>query len=252
MGTSASSKGPGSQSPLVPPWADANPGTLLPPPEPRRFKPFRLSLSRFVQSGNKADLYKAMGHYARTATGGRNVGARRFGSASKTGGALFGLLSDLRSGGTGEAIVNIDLSSLNGKDLDYAIQEIARVVTCVDGDAEKTKVAVQHALSETLEGLGTFNSSVITDEMLVNIMILYVRDFVFQQIVMESGKALQGLTNGIQAIEVENAILELVSVIVEKTMSPFFINGISLLTRQQVEGIQQKTIAEVMMEWGKY
>ncbi len=46
MGTSASSKGPRSTSPLVPAWADADPEAPLPPPEGQRFRAFRTEFGR--------------------------------------------------------------------------------------------------------------------------------------------------------------------------------------------------------------
>lgn len=50
MGTSQSSTGPGGGSPLVPPWADDQPQQPLPPPQERRFAPFRESLGMRFQT----------------------------------------------------------------------------------------------------------------------------------------------------------------------------------------------------------
>lgn len=92
MGTSQSSKGRGGGSPLVPPWADDQPQQPLPSPQERRFAPFRESLGNAVSNGNRADFRKAIGHYARKASGGSSNAARRLGSVTQAGAELFGAL----------------------------------------------------------------------------------------------------------------------------------------------------------------
>lgn len=91
MGTSQSSTGPGGGSPLVPPWADDQPQQPLPPPQERRFAPFRESLGNAVSNGNRADFRKTIGHYARKASGGSSSAARRLGSVTQAGGDCLGL-----------------------------------------------------------------------------------------------------------------------------------------------------------------
>lgn len=252
MGTSASSKGPGSKTPLVPPWADANPEQPLPPaPEGPRFKSFRVNLGKFVKIGDEQSLRRSIGEYARKATGGASVGTRRFGAVSKAGAAFFGVINDLRQGGTGETIAGMDLSTLAGKDVYFAIQEIVLALTPENGDAEKIRAAMHTALSEALEGVDAFDPLSIDDETLVDMMIFYLRECVFEQVIMDSDKAFQkGDLQKCQ--EAEGALHDLVGSVVDQHMRPFFVNGVSILMQHQVQEIQQKAIKEVWIEWEGY
>ncbi|MCM2356838.1 MAG: hypothetical protein NDI77_01705 [Geobacteraceae bacterium] len=252
MGTSTSSKGPNNNAPLVPPWADATPDQPLPPPpEGPRFKSFRSNLGKFVNSGEGHYLRRSLGEYARNATGGAGVGARRFGAMSNAGAALFGVINDLRQGGTGEAISGVDLSALAGKDVDFAIQEIVAVLTPVNGDAEKIRAAMHVALSEALEGIDEFDPLSIGDEMLIDMMIFYLRECVFEQVVMDSKEAFQ--KGDLQRCQdAEGALHDLVSSVVDQHMRPHFANGLTNLTQNQVKDIQQNAIKEVWIEWEGY
>jgi hypothetical protein len=82
-----------------------------------------------VSSGETHYLRRSLGEYARTATGGSTNGARRYGAMSKAGGKLFGVINEPRQGGTGEESSGVNLSSLTGKDIDFAIQVIVTVLT---------------------------------------------------------------------------------------------------------------------------
>ncbi len=154
MGTSQSSKGPGGGSPLVPPWADDQPQQPLPSPQERRFAPFRESLGNAVSNGNRADFRKAIGHYARKASGGSSNAARRLGSVTQAGAELFGALVGMPSA-PGEP--SIDLGSLAGLPCEIAISTIAQALTSQDGDSEKICAAMNHALVEALDGVEIFD-----------------------------------------------------------------------------------------------
>src|SRR3989338_3457165 len=111
MGTSQSSPGPGGGSPLVPPWADDEPQNPIPEPQPLRFKSFRQSIGSFASSGDRGKLRRAVGHYARKASGGGGNATRRLGSVTQTGGGLFGVLSGAPAI-QGEP--SVDLNDLSG------------------------------------------------------------------------------------------------------------------------------------------
>lgn len=166
MGTSQSSTGPGGGSPLVPAWADDQPQQPLPPPEAARFAPFRKSLGSAVSSGNRDDFRKAIGHYARKASGGGGTAARRMGSITQAGAGLFGALAGLPAG-TGE--ISIDLGSLAGLPCELAISSISQALTTEDGDSEKIRAAMNHALVEALDGVETFDPQCISDEVIVKV-----------------------------------------------------------------------------------
>lgn len=252
MGTSASSRGPGSNSPLIPPWADPEPGQPLPPPpETPRFQPFRTHLGKYVSSGNSYYLHKSIGEYARRSTGGAATGPRRFGSVTTAGGVLFDVLNNLRQGGTAEQIAGVDLSALNGKDIDFAIQEIVTALTPNNGDADKIRAAMTMALSECLEGLEEFNATTIDDGMLIDILVYYLRECVFEQVVMDSGKAFQKAIPE-RVLDAEEALHSLIESVVDKHMRILFSDGITSLNQQRVSDIQKQAILEVWVEWEGY
>jgi hypothetical protein len=252
MGTSSSSRGTPGGAPLVPPWADTDGKGPGPVPDLSRFQAFRTGLGRFVASGNHDDLRGALGHYARTSTGGSGVGARRFGSMSRAGGALFGALNDFRNGGNGVQDAGVDLSALNGADTDLAIAALAQSLAPPDGDGEKIKAALNIALSECLEGLDNFDFTHITDDMLVSMMLAYVRECVFIQVITDSDRAFQRADSATRAEQAEQDLHALVEVVVDKQMRPLFSGDIRTLSRARVEAIQLRAIQEVWTEWESY
>jgi len=248
MGTSTSSRGPSGTSPLVPPWADKDGLGPGPAPEPQRFQGFRTSLGRFVSSGDGAQLRAAIGRYARTATGGRAVGPRRFGSMAQTGGALFDAMSAFRDGNDA---AGLDLAALNGRDTDAVIDAIVHALVPPDGDADRVRVAMNEALSECLEGYEEFDFSSITDEMLVSMMLAYVRNCVFGQIVLDSNEAFsKGSPARIEMAEKE--LRALVDAAVDKHMRPILSGKVRSFTGKQLEQVQLDATREIWAEWEAY
>src|SRR5687767_12165971 len=115
MGTSQSKRDAPPAAPLIPPWADQDPPPIPPAPdpniplpvaepsvppvqpvlpllalaEPRRYAVFRTGLRRYATSGDPSEARVALGHWARTSTGGAKAGAARVGRAARTGGAAL-------------------------------------------------------------------------------------------------------------------------------------------------------------------
>jgi hypothetical protein len=171
---------------------------------------------------------------------------------SGAGGVLYDVMSDLRRGGTGEAASGVDLSSLNGMDTKVAIQEIVRILTPENGDAEKIREAMQVALSECLEGMEEFDPSRITDAMLVDMLVIYLRECVFQQIILDSDRAFQKTDDPIRVVEAEQELQELINIVVDKHLRPIFSSKAKPLTRVEVDRIQRQAIADVWSEWEGY
>lgn len=253
MGTSSSSRGPGSKSPLVPPWADTDGQGAGPVPPDARFTGFRINLGKFVIGGNTDDLRHALAQYASTATGGSAVGPRRFSSMASAGADLFGAMS---SGGgvVGPSATDtgVDLRELNGVDTDTAIEALLNALVPPNGDSEKVREAMLEALSECLEGLTEFDFSQITDDMLVSMMITYVRECVFTQIVMDSARAFQRSGSVMRIEDAERALYELVRSAVDTHMRPLFAGGVRTLSRKAIEAIQLRAIQAVWTEWENY
>lgn len=249
MGTSTSSRGPGSNTPLVPPWADVDGQGPGPTPDPQRFKEFRKSLGRFVSNGDHADLRSAVGRYAKTATGGSSVGPRRFGSMAHAGGALFDALSAFRDG---RSSAGLDISELNGADTDLAIEAIVQVLVPPNGDADRVRAAMNEALSECLQGYDEFDFAHITDEMLIEVMLAYVRQCVFEQIVLDSRDALGKAEVSGRVEDAERDLLALVAAATDAHMRPLLSGDLRTFDGAQIERVQLQAIREIWVEWEEY
>lgn len=249
MGTSTSSRGPGSNTPLVPPWADTDGQGPGPTPPPQRFKEFRKSLGKFVSHGDHAELRNAIGRYAKTATGGSSVGPRRFGAMARAGGALFGALGRLRDG---TSPAGLSLSELDGIDTDLAIEAIVQALVPLNGDTDRIRAAMNDALSECLQGYDEFDFSHITDEMLIEVMLAYVRQCVFQQIVLDSRDALGKAEESSRIEEAERELLALVGAATEAHMRPLLSSDIRGIDSEKIEQAQLQAIKDIWIEWEEY
>jgi len=249
MGTSTSSRGPGSNTPLVPPWADTDGQGPGPTPPPQRFKEFRKSLGKFVSNGDRAELQNAVGRYAKSATGGSTVGPRRFGAMAHAGGALFDVLANLRDG---ISPVGLNLARLDGIDTDLAIEAIVQALVPSNGDADRIRAAMNEALSECLQGYDDFDFSRITDEMLIEVMLVYVRQCVFQQIVLDSRDALGKAEESGRIEEAERELLALVGAATETHMRPLLSGDMRVIDSTQIEQAQLQAIRDIWIEWEEY
>jgi hypothetical protein len=243
MGTSTSSKGPGGSSPLVPPWADTD--GLGPGPQSgaNRFQGFRTNLGKFVSSGDRNYLHKALRHYAATSTGGAQTGARRFGAMAQVGGALYGVLNDLRANSPN---LPVALRSLQGKSTDAAIEAIVERLVPENGDADRVRSALNDALSECLEGETQFDIASITDEMLVDVMLKYTASCIFEQIVLDSKDAFAKASPA-QTETAEAELRALVMAAAELHMRPLLDQ--SVFTAVQLEQVQLHAIRDIWAMW---
>ena len=236
MGTSISSAGPGSNSPLVPPGVDDQPQQPLPTPQPRRFQPFRLFLGRFVSNGDRNDLKRAISHYARKASGGSEIAARRMGVITKAGGSLFVALSGIP---TAPGEVSIDLENLVGQPCDSAISAITQALTPEGEDSDKIRTAMNHALVEALDGVETFDLQSITEDIIVDIMIGYLAECIFLLIVMDAGKAWNKAETPAQTIRAETDLRELIKVVVDKHVAYRLTGSVPSLTQEQMVQVER-------------
>lgn len=162
MGTSASSSGPGSGVPMVPPWvpepgSQANPTTQPPPTGPvpvaprARFGGARQAFGDFARGGSRESLRKGLGRYTRRGLGGSKTAARRMGGAATRSGALYGALRSLSGTPTPDA-KQFDSSALSGLPARDVIDAIVQFVSPHDGtqDSEASQNAVSAALSDLL------------------------------------------------------------------------------------------------------
>lgn len=249
MGTSQSSTGPGGTSPLVPPWADDQPRQPQEEPANQRFTPFRRSLGSFVSSGDQSKLQRAVGQYARKASGGSGSAVRRMGNVTKAGGGLFGTLSGMPPG-PGES--SVDLASLSGLPCELAISAITSAVSTDSGDSDKIRTAMNHALAEALEGVEIFDHQSITDDVIVDTMIIYIAESIFLQMVMDSNKAWNRADSPAEAIHAETELRELIKVVVDKHMAPKLSGSLRLFSKEQMIQVERQAITDAWQEWEAY
>lgn len=244
MGTSQSSKGSKNKSPLVPSWADATP---TPPMSPQRFRGFRGAIGQYVKSGNLTDLNKALGHYSRSASGGSAIASKRFKPHYQVGGNLFDILQK-KSITVNNVVIN--LQSWVGKSTDEVIDYLSNTLSKESGgDSEKIRYALNEALSQALDGITQFSFDSITDEVLISILINYLVECVFIQVIHEAGDSWKKSTNTQTPIQAENAMHELIKVVVDQKMCAKFATGINLLSAADILEVQQNTILDVWHEW---
>lgn len=219
MGTSQSSKGPGPNVPLVPPWLpppppppppedtdsppppDASPGPdslaspdNTPSPAPAaptgRFGPARLSLGSFAKSGSASAMRRGVSDYIRKGYGGHSSASRRFEGTARTAGALHGALSGLASGASGEFIGAIDRASLAGRSAREIIDAVIDAVRPIDGtqDAEASREAINDALSDLLERFPDADLLALSEEQRDLVVEVFTADDVFRRLQLDLGK----------------------------------------------------------------
>ena len=246
MGTSQSSVGPNGRSPLLPSWVDNNQAQLK-TPDPQRLKGLRQAIGRAVRGGGRDDVRKALGHYARKASGGKHTAVQKLGKITQAGASLFGIFSDNQ-----QQQYSVNLHSLNGQPCDEAINQITELLAGHHGDSDKIRSAMNIALSEALEGMTTFDENSISVEVIAKMMICYLTESIFLQIAHDAGKAWKKGDNPVQIAEVENALRQLIREVVDITLAPKFTDDICQLTTEQMQEIQNQAILEIWAEWEDY
>lgn len=246
MGTSQSSVGPNGRSPLLPAWVDDS-QALPQTPEPQRLKGFRQAIGRAVQGGGREDVRKALGHYARKASGGKHTAIQKLGKITQAGSGLFGIFS-----GNQQQQYLVNLNSLNGQPCDKVINQITELLAGHHGDSDKIRYAMNIALSEALEGMTTFDENSISVEVIAKMMICYLTESIFLQIAHDAGKAWNKADNLVQISNVENDLRQLIYEVVDIMLAPKFTDDICQLTTEQMQEIQNQAILEIWEEWEDY
>ena len=246
MGTSQSSVGPNGRSPLLPSWVDNNQAQLQ-PPDPQRLKGLRQAIGRAVRGGGRDDVRKALGHYARKASGGKHTAVQKLGKITQAGSDLFGIFSGGR-----QQQYSVNLHSLNGQPCEQVINQITELLAGHHGDSDKIRSAMNIALSEALEGMTTFDENSISVEVIAKMMICYLTESIFLQIAHDAGKAWKKGDNPVQIAEAENDLRQLIREVVDVKLAPKFTDDVCQLTIEQMQEIQNQAILEIWEEWEDY
>jgi len=170
MGTSTSSRGPGPNVSLDPPWLDDVAGGLgggavppadgdpIPPAgapgvaQPARYAEARRELKKFIKTGNTDNLRDAIGHYSRKGSGGAGAASTRMRAATRAGAELFSFLSAVSQGASVEARQWVqDLQSASPT-ADDVVDAIVRELSPPGGsaDEEALRDSMASALTELL------------------------------------------------------------------------------------------------------
>ena len=188
MGTSGTTSGSASDSPLVPSWIDEpatrplpggdEPETLddggndqnqpahdqegnrrAPIPSaapPERFRGRRANFSRFARSGGSDGraLRRAVRDYVRSGTGGSRNAVRRMGPSRTAAANALGVLRGFQRAGVRETLRRLNLESLSGRGVQQVFIGLTEVV-CRDGGPVDEAIA-RDAWLETIATLDEF------------------------------------------------------------------------------------------------
>lgn len=252
MGTSQNHRGSKPGSGLIPPHADATPGATIPDPLPDRFRRFRLSMGGFVGSGTAQDRDRALGRYAREASGGANVGYRKFGAAARAGGVAIGALSDLAQGGTGEAAIQRSVSEALGKPIDVAAQILAEAIAPNNESRDRVILALEEAICVALEGEETLEAALITEDFLSSVLLEYLTEVVFQDVWIEAGDSTNAAVSHAQLADRENSMRQAVRATVDAEIAALPGLQLRTMTPAQITALQLNILRSVLAIWEGY
>ena len=231
MGTSASSKGPGSGVPMVPPWVPAS--APPPPPEeegvnlaagaeedsgspeldqsksvavplpsapviapvapPRRFNSARRNLGDFAHTGDTAAMRRGVGQYFRSGYGGGSRAVARFGGTASTANAIYGALSNVAAGQPSGPGSPLDPALLAGRSAREVVDAVVEAVRPADGtqDAEAERASAKDALSELLTQFPDADLLSLSEEQRELVTERFVAIDVFRRVQLDLGKTIQ-------------------------------------------------------------
>ena len=250
MGTSSSSKGGRGRNPLVPAWADDQPGAPLPPSDPNRYRSFRSSFGEYLSSGGgRSALEKSLGKFANQATGGANVGPRRLGKVVSAGGA-FG--ETLKAIANHTNVPGLDTSQFAGKTVDQFAQAIGEFVSGDSPDADSINCAVQEAIETVLDLDADFDPSSLTDDDIAQIMIEYLAHSIFQLVVNEAGNSWNRSNDIEDTVRCEKEVLDLTREHVEQSFEAQIQQAGINFGSTALEGYMRNAAQHVWQTWERF
>lgn len=158
----------------------------------------------------------------------------------------------MQAGGNGAGATGVDLSGLVGRPIDYAAQEIARVLAPPNADADRITAAIQEAVAEALPEVEIFDPAVMGIDQIVAVMIEFLSRILFQQVVEDAASAWNKAPDASRTVEAEGELLDLIRTAMDKHLSPRLAQGIGALARLDVERLERQALAEIWREWEAY
>lgn len=225
MGTSGSSTGSGTGTPLVPSWLDEpgseplpggddqapeddtsddsqdgqqdgqdgepNPSIPALPPD-KRFQSARNNFSRFAGSGgtNLRALRHAVRDYVRSGTGGSANAVSRMARSRAAAGRALGVLRDLQRDGTQETLRQLNLQNLSGGSVQDVFIGLTEVV-CLDQHGGPIDEAIaRDAWLETIAELDKFginNIDALTEDQVKELFLSFIAHSIEARLYQEIG-----------------------------------------------------------------
>ena len=134
---------------------------------------------------------------------------------------------------------------------DVAIDILITELSGGHGDSEKVRTAMQEALANALDGQDQFDPNQITDDVLVDVLLNYLSDCVFLDIMANGADALSKAEDGEAAIAFENMLRETVEAAVDAALKPLLDgnSSITTLSLPVLTQVQQQAIRDVWDAW---
>ena len=279
MGTSRSKPDSPPQRPFVPPWADQDPAAPPPAPDanlppgqppgqpqpptpaapqpqpqpadiapPRRYSGFRTALGNFASSGDRREARTALGHWARTSTGGSRAGVARVARAARTGGAA---LAGVARAGAGLAPVAgaLDVRTLAGLSVNVAIDRIVDAF-CPPGilDEDVARLAIGEALATALSGIDTFDPAALDANAVRVATLTFVGELVFVQVAGDGGQSLAAAPSPTAAAQREADLRSLVREVADVIGTPILEAAGNVLTPAAMTNLVSRLVQAVEAE----
>ena len=216
MGTSASSKGPGSGVSFDPPWLDdievpnqqktekQNEPLVLAPRA--RFGNARRNMGEYVRSGNRDSAHRALGHYSKTGMGGAQNVAKRMRISTKVAANFFNTFQSLREDNTFALGRELKDLQSQGADANQIIDAIVSHV-CPGGgsiDEISCRDSGTAAISEFLVENPDADVCNLDDDQIWSLTATYLGNEVFGRVQMDIGQAFEK-----QDISIEDRVIRL-------------------------------------------
>jgi hypothetical protein len=146
----------------------------------------------------------------------------------------------------------LKLSDLNGQPIDIVIDKIIETLLEVDGDSERIRASLNQSLSKCLDGVEEFDASQISDDLIIDLMLNYATEFLFEEIMLDSRTAFDKADTPEKFLELENDLHALIESCVDKHMCEKLKESKDTLTRNDIETIQKTALEEIWTEWEDY
>jgi len=170
---------------------------------------------------------------------------------ARAGGALFDAMAALRDG-QDPSLPGVDLGTLDGRPTEVAIGLLVDALVPPNGDADRIRVALNDALSEAMEGQAAFDFDHITDDVIADMMIAYLTECIYEQIVLDSGDAFAKAKDAGQYDRSERALRELVRAAADKHMAPLLAGNVRQMSGRTIRDVQLRAVKDIWAEWEAY